>query len=278
MVARARAWQVILHRRASLGRMLAALNQGYLLNNLLPWRLGEIGRAVLLGRRPGLNPPMVLSSIVVERLYDMILAVGLLLAMAPVAFRASWAPRAAAVGGAAVVAALILLAWIMRRPDVFLRALCRLPGGRPRWASAAQSVQDGLSALGQVGPLLTSFGWMASSWALAGLEYWLVLRAFAPGAPYGWALLTLCVTLLGVALPSSPGYFGVYEASAVAALSLVGVEGGTALGYALVLHALHFGITTVLGATALAAEGETLIGAARAARAFLSRGSYHRAA
>lgn len=273
MAARALAWRVILSRRASVWRVLAALNQGYLLNNLLPWRFGEIGRAVLLGRRPGLNPPMVFSSIVVERLYDMVLAVGLLLAMAPVAFDASWAPRAAFVGGLAVVAAMILLTWITRRPETFVHVLSRLPGGRGRWENVAQSVQEGLGALKQVGPLLTSFGWMVLSWMLAALEYWLVLRAFVPGAPLGWALLTLCVTLLGVAVPSSPGYFGVFEASAVAALALVGVGGGAALGYALVLHAMHFGITTVLGAAALAAEGETLMGAARAARAFLSRGS-----
>ncbi len=271
MAARGLAWRVILGGRASLWRVLAALNQGYLLNNLLPWRLGEIGRAVLLGRRPGLNPPMVLSSIVVERLYDMVLAVGLLLAMAPVAFRSSWAPQAALLGGAAVVAAMALLLWITRRPESFLLLVSRLPGGRGRWEGMARAVQDGLMTLRDARQMLTGFGWMALSWGLAALEYWLVLCAFVPGAPVTWALLTLCVTLLGVAIPSAPGYLGVFEASAMAALALFGVGGGLALGYALVLHALHFGITTTLGAAALGGEGETLIGAARAARAWLSR-------
>ena len=119
--------------------------------------------------------------------------------------------------------------------------------------------------------MLTGLGWMAVSWGLAAMEYWLVLRAFAFEAPLPWALLALCVTLLGVAVPSAPGYFGVFEASAVAALALFGVSGGVALGYALVLHAMHFGITTCLGALALAGEGETLLGAARAARAWLAR-------
>jgi len=49
MAARVLAWRVILGGRASLLRMLAALNQGYLIDNLLPWRMGERGRATLLG-------------------------------------------------------------------------------------------------------------------------------------------------------------------------------------------------------------------------------------
>ncbi|MEW6566743.1 MAG: lysylphosphatidylglycerol synthase transmembrane domain-containing protein [Chloroflexota bacterium] len=277
MGARGLAWQVILGGRAKLWRLLAALNQGYLLNNLLPWRLGEIGRAVLLGRRPQLTPALVLSSIVVERLYDMVLAVGLLLALAPVAFQSPWAPQAALIGGLAVVGAMAFLAVILRSPESSSRLLSRLPGGPARWEGVGRAVQDGLGTLKDVRQLTKGFGWMVVSWALASLEYWLVLRAFIPEAPLAWALLALCVTLLGVAIPSAPGYVGVFEASAVAALAVFGVGGGIALGFALVLHALHFGITTVLGAGALAGEGETLVGAARAARAWLSGSSVEQA-
>jgi uncharacterized membrane protein YbhN (UPF0104 family) len=272
MVARAVSWREILGRRAGLLRHLAALNEGYLLNNLLPWRLGELGRAVLLGRRPGLSPSMVLSSIVGERLFDMALAVGLLLAMAPVAFDAAWAPRAAALGGGALGAAILALAFVAARPDLAQRILARLPGGLPRWGRLWESVRGGLGALRQPDRFLLAFGAMAASWALAALEYWVVLRAFIPGAPISWALLALCVTLLGVAIPSAPGYVGVFEASAVAALAVFGVASSIALGYALVLHALHYAITTLLGAAALAGEGETLAGALRAARSWAAAG------
>jgi hypothetical protein len=268
MVARGLSWREILGRRASLGRHLAALNEGYLLNNLLPWRLGELGRAALLGRRPGLSAPMVLSSIVGERLLDMVYAVGLLLAMAPIAFGSSWAPRAAALGGSALIAAVVALGVIAARPSLVERFLARLPGGLPRWGRPWEAMRDGLASLRRPGRFALALGWMAASWVLAGIEYWVVLRAFVPQAPLTWALLALCVTLLGVAIPSAPGYVGVFEASAVAALSVFDVPSSVALGYALVLHALHYGITTLLGALALAGEGETLAGAVRAARAW----------
>jgi uncharacterized membrane protein YbhN (UPF0104 family) len=268
MTARALAWRVILGGRASLLRMLAALNQGYLMNNLLPWRMGELGRAILLGRRPGLSTGMVLSSIVVERLYDMSLAVALLLALGPVAFGASWAPRAALVGGIAVMLALGVLWLVLARPQVIVWLLRRLPGGLGRWQGLWDNLLAGLASLRDVRQLLAGYGWMVLSWALAAGEYWLVLRAFVPQAQGTWALLALCVTLLGVAIPSAPGYIGVFEASAVAALAVFHVDSSLALGYALVLHGLHFGTTTLLGAVALAGEGETLTGAVRAIRSW----------
>jgi len=273
MAARGLCWREILGRRAGLLRHLAALNEGYLLNNLLPWRMGELGRAVLLGRRPGLSTPMVLSSIVGERLFDMAFAVGLLVAMAPIAFNAAWAPRAAALGGGALAAAVIGLGLVAARPSIAEWILRRLPGGHPRWGRAWDGVRSGLASLGRPDRFLLALAWMGASWALAGVEYWVVLRAFVPQAPFAWALLALCVTLLGVAIPSAPGYVGVFEASAVAALAIVGVASSVALGYALILHALHYGITSLLGAAALVGEGETLAGAVRAARSWAGQGT-----
>ena len=268
MAARALAWRVILGGRASLLRMLAALNQGYLKNNLLPWRMGELGRAILRGRRPGLSPALVLSSIVVERLYDMSLAVALLLALSPAAFGASSAPRAALVGGLAVIVALGALWLALARPQAIEWRLRRLPRGLGRWQGLWDNLRAGLASLRDSRQLLAGFGWMVLSWALAGGEYWRVFRAFVPEAQAAWALLALCVTLLGVAIPCAPGYMGVFEASAVAALAVFHVGSSIALGYALILHGLHFGTTTLLGAAALAGEGETLTGGLRLIRSW----------
>jgi len=69
-------WHLILGRQFPFKRVFFVMNAGYLLNNVLPFRLGEIGRAVLLGSsqvgKPGVLE--VLSSIVVERIYDIFLA------------------------------------------------------------------------------------------------------------------------------------------------------------------------------------------------------------
>jgi uncharacterized membrane protein YbhN (UPF0104 family) len=164
--------------------------------------------------------------------------------------------------------AVVALAVVAGRPVLVERLLARLPGGLPRWGRLWESVRRGMGALRRPGRFALAFGAMGVSWALAALEYWVVLKAFVPQATFLWALLALCVTLLGVAVPSAPGYVGVFEASAVAALAVFDVPSSVALAYALVLHALHYGITTILGGLALAGEGETLAGAVRAARSW----------
>jgi glycosyltransferase 2 family protein len=270
MMARVACWRALIGRPVGFGRVLAALNEGYLLNNVLPWRMGELGRAILLGRQPGLSTPLILSSIVVERLYDMILAVGLMLVLLPVAAGAVWASRAAWIGAGAVGVALIFVGFALRRPASVEGWVARLPGPKPVWLRLWSSFRDGLAVLQTRRRLALSFGWMAASWALALLEYWVVLRAVLPDAQPLWAAFMLAATLLGVAVPSLPGYVGVFEAAGVAALSVFGVPPDQGLAAALVLHGMVYSIASLIGAVALALDGETLTGLYRETRDWLA--------
>lgn len=270
MMARVAAWRVLIARPIPFRRVLAALNEGYLLNNVLPWRMGEVGRAILLGRQPGLSTPLVLSSIVVERLYDMILAVGLMLIMLPVAAGAAWASRAAWLGAGVVGVALAGIGLALRRPERIEAWIVRLPGPQAAWQRLWASFREGLTVVETPGRVLVSFGWMAISWCLALLEYWAVLRAVIPAAQPSWAAFMLAATLLGVAVPSLPGYIGVFEAAGAAALSVFGVPPEQALAAALVLHGMVYSIASLIGAVALVQEGETLAGLYRQARGWLA--------
>jgi glycosyltransferase 2 family protein len=271
MMARVACWRVLIGRPVRFGRVLAALNEGYLLNNVLPWRMGELGRAILLGRQPGLSAPLVLSSILVERLYDMILAVGLMLVLLPLASGATWAARAAWIGAAAVAVALVCLWFALRRPQMVDALVARLPGPTQAWQRLWGSFRDGLAVLHTPRRLGLSFAWMAASWALALVEYWLVLRSVLPTVQPLWAGFMLAATLLGVAVPSLPGYIGVFEAAGVAALSAFGVPADQGLAAALVLHGMVYSIASLIGAVALVQDGDTLTGLYGQARTFLLR-------
>lgn len=271
LVARASSWRTILGGRAGLGRVMAALCEGYLMNNLLPGRLGELGRSYLLGRRPGLSPAMVLASIVVERLYDVSLALLLLLGLWPLVVDTPWAVPAAAFGFALLAGVVVFAVIAIRRPSVVDSLLARLPGGGERWRRVWANMQSGLRILTHPARFALGLGWMALGWSLAGLEYWLVLSAFVPAPRWEWAFLALAVSALSAGIPSAPGSLGIFEAAAVAALTPVGVTASSALGFALTAHALTIGLTTVLGALALTGEGETLLGVWRTARDRLRR-------
>jgi len=260
MSARALSWRSIMSDQFTFFQTMGALNEGYLLNNLLPWRMGEIGRAILLGRKGRTSILGVLSTIVVERTYDMLLTVILLTVMLPVAAGLPNLERQAAVAAAVLVLAVVALLIGVFRPNWVRFILKRMPGEPERWLGFWAQFEQGLRVLRDPRTLIVSAIWMVISWSLAGFQYWLMLQAVIPEARLLWAFLMLALTLLGVAVPSSPGYIGVFEAAGVLALSVFGVGRGEALAATLLLHAMVLMLASGLGAVALALEGETLHG------------------
>ena len=83
LIFRALSWMTLLQNKASFGRVFITLNEGYLLNNIFPFRLGELGRAVILSQATGMSSFFVISTIIIERVYDVAIAAGLLLATLP---------------------------------------------------------------------------------------------------------------------------------------------------------------------------------------------------
>jgi uncharacterized membrane protein YbhN (UPF0104 family) len=121
------------------------------------------------------------------------------------------------------------------------------------------SAVDGLAALGSWTQAWQVAAWSLFIWLCAALQYYLVMPAMGLTLGFSAALLVLCLTSLGMVIPSSPGYVGVMEYLTVLSLSLFGVTKEAALGYALVLHALLYLSSSVLGAIGLWAEGYSYV-------------------
>jgi hypothetical protein len=270
MIPRALSWRMLLGGDVHLLRVLAALNEGYLLNNVLPWRLGEFGRAILLGRKAGKAVMTVLSSIFLERLYDIILAVALLFSLLPTTIGMPGLYRSVFIG-AAILSLGFGSLWItFKRPEWIQLILQRLPGSESFWLGSWGRFRRGLEQARNARVLLVSFSWMVLSWVLAGVMYWLILVSIIPQAHLLWAYFMLAVTMVGVAVPSSPGYVGVFEAAGVLALSVFAVPKEQALAGALIIHAMVYFSVAVLGTVALIYDGETLWGLYRKVQQLLS--------
>jgi hypothetical protein len=93
---------------------------------------------------------------------------------------------------------------------------------------------------------------------MAILAHYFILLAFIPQATLLWMVFAISVAMIGVALPSSPGFIGVYEAAYVGALSVYGVTYENALAFALVDHVFYIGLTGGVGSYALIREGLSL--------------------
>jgi len=238
------------------------MNVGYLLNNILPFRMGEIGRTILLGRTHGYL--RVLSTIVMERSFDLIFAASLLLGTLPFALTGNQMQvrLTGFIVGGLVVIALVVLHLIVRFPSSIKKIIERVFASRPIIVKLLheklESVLKGLTVLSDPKKFIIVMSWMGIGWALAILVQYIVLKSVVPQAEIVWAAFVLASSSLGVAIPSSPAYIGVFEAVVIGALAFFKVETSQALAFALIYHSMYIGVTGLFGVVGLTKEGQNL--------------------
>ncbi len=260
---RAIVWRTLLQEKATLSQTFFTLSEGYLLNNFLPFRLGEVSRAYLMGNKTGLSFWQVLSTILIERALDVFLVASLLLGMLPFVTGMPSARGAALVVGGVVLAALVGLYAIARFPDQFMRLFERLTSRIGFLSRLGKQILPsflaGLKVLTERGRFLRAMGWFLINLAVAMVQFTIFLLAFVPHGSPLWAIFALAVSSLGIALPSSPGNIGVFEGAIVGALAVFKLDAGTALAYAFTMHFWNYLTTGLLGSYALARDGESIM-------------------
>lgn len=263
-------WRTLLRGRASYRDVFWSLCEGYILNAFLPFRLGEVGRAFLLGRKAKLGFMDVLSTIVIERVLDLAFSAAILLSAVPFVVGAAGAGRIAIVIGALVVVGMVILYLLARNREwalnLFQRLSARLPKLQALGGELLDSLFSGLAILTDGWLFLRFMLWMTLNWAIAIAEFLLLLLAFFPQASLVWSLFGLGAVAFGNAVPSLPGAVGTYEAALGGALTLLSGDQSTALAAALTAHLIGYLINGVLGTYALSREGETLMGVYRQLR------------
>jgi uncharacterized protein (TIRG00374 family) len=275
LVVRGKVWQTLLPERVPYKTVFLTVSEGYLLNNILPFRLGEVGRAFLLSRKTPLGFWQVFSSILIERALDMSFATALLLSTLGFVVGGDWA-RQAALGVGLVVSIGLVGLFLMARKQAFIinlfnRLSARWPFLSRFGGNALPAFISGLAVLTDGGRFVRAIGWMLLNWMLGVLQYFTYLLAFFAGARLLWAGFSLGAAALGIAAPSSPGAVGVLELTLVAALSLFNLNPSYALAFAVTNHFMQYLIIGVLGAYAISKDNETLLGLFRQARSMLNK-------
>jgi glycosyltransferase 2 family protein len=253
-------WQYLLKPLKEVGfsSLMSATCIGLMANMLFPARLGELVRAIVLGRRERIDSSAAFATVIVERLLDgftilFILAVLLFAASLPLEGRWVQVIRWGSLSTLAVyIGVFAVLLYLHHSTAQALRTVQRLGARLPaRWvdklAQFLESFSTGLETLGRkehFGPVLVT---SILLWGAFGLYNFLVVQAFHLALPISVGFLLLIFQAFAVMLPSSPGFIGTYHAATVACLSLWGVNTEVALGVALVMHAINFFMTIGLG-------------------------------
>jgi len=271
-------WKFLLRGSKSVptARLFPIVVIGYMGNNILPFRLGEVLRAYVLWRKEGVHIGTTLTTAVLERLFDGLTLVCFVL------FGLLFLPLSAFLGRLVMVAsgvffgALAIFLVLAAHPDRLRQmahwVLDRLvpPRIRPPLLNFLEGVIAGLEGLRSARDVLVLFGITVWVWLLEALKYWLVSFAFDLHLGYvGVMVMGGAVNLL-TALPSLPGYIGTFEVG-IKILQGMGAPAAAAGSYILVLHAILLIPVTLLGLVFMAMEGVRWAEVSQAAQAGLTR-------
>ena len=229
--------------RIGIARVIDAMLLGYFVNAVMPGRLGEVARALVVARRESVAFSAVAASVVVERAID-VMALTALAAIALFATGSQWS-----IPFAAVAVAIAVLVGLGRRATALERLI---PSRTPARAA------DGLrSFLGSVAAIRLpvgagAAGLSAVAWLADTMLVLLVARALGLDIPVAGAVAIGLGGALGTALPAAPGYLATYELGAVALGSFAGLPRETVLPVAILTH--------LIGVTVLAAAGAVAMG------------------
>ncbi len=234
---------------------------GYFFNTFFPARAGDLMRAHLLSRRSGLSRTTILATVVIEKLFDGLALLVLLVAGIPALSIGEG--RAEQLGLVAVLVlglalgGLLIFHWQADRVVALTARLVEVLPVPERIGSLAvrlvHTFSAGLRVFEKPGPLLKSAAISLLVWITAAGMFWAALAAFQIDMPSVSALLLMtAIVNLGLLIPAMPGNVGNYEALILTALVLIlpGIDKDMAVAFALVFHAAQLLATLLVGGLA----------------------------
>lgn len=275
---RAVRWRFMLNNKVSYWQVLHIQNIGYMLTYILPFRLGDVARAVLIGNVPPVTLAQGLSTMVVERVLDLLFFVTLLpfvlaqLDTFPPEFRT--AGRVA--GILAITALLILVVAANQRPlaqKFATTILERVPFmDTAIWIKRLDEILQGLNSLTRLKDGLILIALSIAVWIPVYAAYHTSLLAVHLTPTWVMTAFVLCAAAFSVAAPSSPGQIGVFHATVIFAL----VEGlnqpqAESASFAFLYHGVNLLLTIVLGLVGFSRIGATFGNVLASTRAFVRK-------
>jgi glycosyltransferase 2 family protein len=252
---RALRWQALLRsvKPMAIGTLFPIVVIGYMANNLLPARAGELVRAYVLSRRAGVTKSTSLATVAIERIFDgltMILFILVAALLIRINQQVEFLAVIATVLFVGLLIGLALFGAVPALQNLLLGLLRRLLPARleQRIETILLGFVGGLASLRSRGDVARIVLTSVLAWSCEAAMYWIIALAF--DLQIGWpaALLATAVANLFTLLPSSPGYVGIFEAGVLLVLvGLLGRDQATALSFALVLHAALWLPVTALG-------------------------------
>jgi uncharacterized protein (TIRG00374 family) len=223
---------------------------GTAITNVVPGRPGDVARGVWLSRLGRIPAARSLTSVGVDRMFDVITAFVLLLACLPFVPRPQWLTALVIVGTVVCIlgGVLLLAAWLFVRSRGGPDAADSVERGNRSWLRhQASGIVRGLAVFSRPTDVGLALAWSFGGWLINICGSWLIATSLGLGIDFTDAMLVTTVLALGSAIPSSPGMIGTFQWLSVASMGVVGVGKADALAFSILLQAAWYIPTTLSG-------------------------------
>ncbi|KPL02902.1 MAG: hypothetical protein AMJ90_04535 [candidate division Zixibacteria bacterium SM23_73_2] len=251
---RAYRWKFMVNpiKKLSLNRLFSATIIGFMANNVLPVRLGEVVRAYSLGSKAEISKTASFATIVVERVFDgfsLLLILWITLLFAPFPEIVKKAGNLTLVLNVILLLVLIFLE-IKTKPTLsfFEKILKLFP--RPVSSKASELLYKfttGLKIFRDLPNMLWIIFLSLMVWVIVGTSNYFIFLSFGFTPPFYASFILLVIVALGVMLPSSPGFIGTFQYACILALGIFGIEKSVAFSFSVVLWISQYLPVTALG-------------------------------
>lgn len=236
---------------------------GYATNNILPARLGEFARAAMLGERTGMPYLLALTITFLERLLDGIVILFFFVVSSLLIPTDEWMRQAASICAILFAGAMFVVGFITLSPQSAIGLTSNLTAWmghkwHDRFIAFVSQINNGFKCLRDARSALLVLFSSALVWLIESAFFMFIMPCFGLSPNLLKAIATMSFTNLGILVPSTPGYVGVYHAACQTALMAVSLGTGhsldpnTAISYAVIVHFVFFVTVTIWGIIAMA--------------------------
>ncbi len=244
-------WKILLQRMGPVPvwPLLSATFIGFMGNNVLPARLGEIMRVYAIRSSTGMSRSAALGSLVVERILDLVM----LLVFFLVVDLAGGMPEEVQSWGRylafALVPVLLGVVVFRIRPQPFYAILRKLAPSRleGRLMQIAENFYEGLGSLQSTSQIVGGLILSVPMWLCLVVVVICGFHSLDISLPPKAGVITLVIMAIGTMVPSGPGFIGPLQYAGKLALTQFGIDPSLALSFTLIYHASQWFPVTIVG-------------------------------
>ena len=247
-------WGVILQPMGKIDQfsLFSVTSVGFLAIASIPARIGELARPYLISKRSSIKMSSALGTILIERVLDGFTVLAIAVIILLLTDLPPWMIRSSIIFFLLALGMFCFIIFLILRRDAALKLinkiLSKLPG---KFAHKIDELIhhfiDGFQIVTNIKFLLYLFFLSALIWLVDVLAIYMLLKAFGFNLPVMASFVVMIILIVGIAIPTAPGYIGNWHAACWLGLSLFDVAKTEALSFAVVYHFLSMVIVVVLG-------------------------------